>query len=78
MDTNLMDSLLSYEEIYKGVQGCMTELLRADIADKKSKRIPKSVPTKSEPKPTPAPTAESRTFKIAKSIDDFNPADLLK
>lgn len=78
MDTNLMDNLLSYEEIYKGVQGCMTELLRADIADKKSKRTPKSGPAKSESKTTPAPTAESRTFKIAKSIDDFNPADLLK
>ena len=76
MDTNLMDNLLSYEEIYKGVQECMTELLRADIADKKSKRTPKSVPAKS--KPTPASTAESRTFKIAKNIDDFNPADLLK
>lgn len=78
MDTNLMDNLLSYEEIYKGVQECMTELLRADIADKKAKRTPKSVPVKSKPKTTPAPTAESRTFKIAKSIDNFNPADLLK
>ena len=78
MDTNLMDNLLSYEEIYKGVQGCMTELLRADIADKKSKRTQKSVPAKSEPQPSHVPTAESRTFKIAKSIDDFNPADLLK
>ncbi len=78
MDTNLMDNLLTYEEIYKGVQGCMTELLRADIADKKSKRTPKSAPAKSEQQPSHVPTAESRTFKIAKNIDDFNPADLLK
>lgn len=78
MDTNLMDNLLSYEEIYKGVQGCMTELLRADIADKEANRIHKPVPVKSEPVPSSAPTAESRTFKIAKSIDDFDPADLLK
>lgn len=78
MDTNLMDTILSYEEIYKGVQECMTELLRADIADKKAKRSPKSVPAKSEPQQSHVPTAESRTFKIAKSIDDFNPADLLK
>lgn len=78
MDTNLMDNLLSYEEIYKGVQECMTELLRADIADKKVKRMPKSVPAKSEPTPATASTAKSRDFKIAKNIDDFNPADLLK
>ncbi len=78
MDTNLMDNLLSYEEIYKGVQECMTELLRADIADKNTRKNPKSVRAKSEPEPTPVPTTKSHTFKIAKSIDDFDPADLLK
>lgn len=77
MDTNLMDNLLSYEEIYKGIQGCMTALLRSDIADKSATRTARATPSKKKAMPPVSAQGQSRTFQIAENIDDFDPADLL-
>lgn len=77
MDTTLMEGLMSYEEIYKGIQSCMTELLRENIAYKQARKLDgkaKNAQTVGNP-----PVEEhASTFKIAKNIDDFDPADLLK
>lgn len=77
MDTNLMANLMSYEEIYKGIQSCMTEFLRADISDKQARKPVKPVKG-SKSVPSPSAEAQPSVFKIAKNIDDFDPADLLK
>lgn len=77
MDTNLMEGLMSYEEIYKGIQSCMTELLRENISDKTVRKSGvKTKKTQSTNKP--ATEEHASAFKISKNIDDFDPADLLK
>ncbi len=68
-DTNLMDGLLSYEQIAEGIKSCMTESLRADIADKAARK---------EVKAHRSATKKAPSFRIARNIDDFDPADLLK
>lgn len=83
MDTNLMEGLLSYEQIAEGIKSCMTEMLRADIADKMARRTTKVVKA---PKGAKSPSVQVQskpevkgpTFRIARNIDDFDPADLLK
>lgn len=77
MDTNLMEGLMSYEEIYKGIQSCMTELLRENIADRQARK-PDGKAKKVRPVKNPSGKENVPTFKIAKNIDDFDPADLLK
>lgn len=77
MDTNLMEGLMSYEEIYKGIQSCMTELLRENIADRQARK-PDGKAKKARPVKNPVTEENVPTFKIAKNIDDFDPADLLK
>lgn len=76
MDTNLMEGLMSYEEIYKGIQSCMTELLRENIADRQARK-PDGKAKKARPVKNPVTEKNVPTFKIAKNIDDFDPADLL-
>ena len=83
IDTNLMEGLLSYEQIAEGIKSCMTEMLRADIADKMARRTTKVVKA---PKGAKSPSVQVQskpevkdpTFRIARNIDDFDPADLLK
>lgn len=77
MDTNLMEGLMSYEEIYKGIQSCMTELLRENIADRQARK-PDGKAKKARPVKNPVTEENVPTFKIAKNIDDFDPPDLLK
>lgn len=77
MDTNLMEGLMSYEEIYKGIQSCMTELLRENIADRQARKHDGKA-KKARPVKNPVTEENVPTFKIAKNIDDFDPADLLK
>lgn len=77
MDTNLMEGLMSYEEIYKGIQSCMTELLRENIADKQARK-PDGKGKKAQSVKNPTPEKHTSTFKIAANIDDFDPADLLR
>ena len=77
MDTNLMEGLMSYEEIYKGIQSCMTELLRENIADRQVLK-PDGKARKARPVKNHTTEVNAPTFKIAKNIDDFDPADLLK
>lgn len=77
MDTNLLANLMSYEEIYKGIQSCMTELLRADISDKQARKPVKPVKG-NKSVPDASAKAQPFVFKIAANIDDFDPADLLK
>lgn len=77
MDTNLMEDLMSYEEIYKGIQSCMTELLRENIADKQA-LTPVGKGKKAQSVKNPATEKHTSTFKISANIDDFDPADLLR
>lgn len=77
MDTNLMEGLMSYEEIYKGIQSCMTELLRENIADKQARK-PVGKGKKAQSVKNPATEKHTSTFKISANIDDFDPADLLR
>lgn len=77
MDTNLIEGLMSYEEIYKGIQSCMTELLRENIADKQARK-PVGKGKKAQSVKNPATEKHTPTFKISANIDDFDPADLLR
>lgn len=77
MDTTLMEGLMSYEEIYKGIQSCMTELLRENIAYKQARK-PDGKAKNAQTVGNPPVEEHASTFKIAKNIDDFDPADLLK
>lgn len=77
IDTNLMEGLMSYEEIYNGIQSCMTELLRENIADKQARK-PDGKGRKAQSVKNPATEEHSSTFKISTNIDDFDPADLLR
>lgn len=77
MDTNLMEGLMSYEEIYKGIQSCMTELLRENIADKQARKSD-GKGKKTQSVKNPATEKHTSTFKISANIDDFDPADLLR
>lgn len=77
MDTNLMEGLMSYEEIYKGIQSCMTELLRENISDKPARKSGGKT-KKAQSTNKPATEEHISAFKISKNIDDFDPADLLK
>jgi len=77
MDTNLMANLMSYEEIYKGIQSCMTELLRENISDRQAQK-PKRTAKAKNAAPVPSAEAQAPAFKIAENIADFDPADLLK
>ena len=68
---------MSYEEIYKGIQSCMTELLRENIAYKQARK-PDGKAKNAQTVGNPPLEEHASTFKIAKNIDDFDPADLLK
>lgn len=77
-DTNLMDGLLSYDQIAEGIKSCMTELLRSDIADKTARKAAKASKDSKPPTVRSNPEAKAPAFRIAGNIDDFDPADLLK
>lgn len=64
-DTNFMEHFSDDAEILKGVMRCCKESCRLDIADNTGKK-PVSI------------TRRKTTIEIAKDIDDFDPADLLK
>lgn len=64
-DTNFMEHFSDDAEILKGVMRCCKESCRLDIADSAGKK-PLRI------------TRRKTTIEIAKDIDDFNPADLLK
>ena len=64
-DTNFMEHLSDDAEILKGVMRCCKESCRLDIADRTGNK-PVRI------------TRRKTTIEIAKDIDDFDPADLLK
>lgn len=64
-DTNFMEHFSNDENILKDVMRCCKESCRLEIADKTGKK-PVRI------------THRKTTIEIAKNIDDFNPADLLK
>ncbi len=64
-DTNFMEHFSDDANILQNVMRCCRESCRLDIADKTGKN-PVSI------------TRRKTTIEIAKNIDDFNPADLLK
>ncbi len=64
-DTNFMEHFSDDADILQNVMRCCRESCRLDIADKTGDKPVRF-------------TRQKTTIEIAKNIDDFNPADLLK
>lgn len=74
LDTNLFDALASNERVLKGLQSYIRQAMKEDMSDKQDSKVVIKPQSESSKKTIPP----KKAFGVAKKVDEFNPADLIR